>query len=137
MSSRPDLIGNPSTSRIKTRTFGSTVWHTDTPPLYTFGERRTEFLAWPNFFEADWSLSKGFKFTERVGLEFRWEVFNVINRQNLALPNSSGGFTCGRPYHRHSDLLNVRKWNAQYAIRRAYYILMRSGLWLSHYPLLG
>jgi hypothetical protein len=36
----------------------------------------------------DIGLSKSTKFSERVGLELRWDVFNVLNNVNFATPNS-------------------------------------------------
>jgi outer membrane receptor protein involved in Fe transport len=42
----------------------------------------------PGQFFADMSLFKSFKVTERVGLEFRAEVFNIFNHTNFVLANS-------------------------------------------------
>jgi len=36
----------------------------------------------------DLGLSKNTKITERIGLEFRWDVFNVLNNVNFATPNN-------------------------------------------------
>ncbi|HUS09409.1 MAG TPA: hypothetical protein VMZ30_03000, partial [Pyrinomonadaceae bacterium] len=36
----------------------------------------------------DIGLSKNTNLTERVGLEFRWEVFNILNNVNFATPNN-------------------------------------------------
>jgi hypothetical protein len=36
----------------------------------------------------DMGLSKNTQLTERVGLEFRWDVFNVFNNVNFATPNN-------------------------------------------------
>ena len=36
----------------------------------------------------DLGLAKNTKITERVGLEFRWDVFNVLNNVNFATPNN-------------------------------------------------
>jgi hypothetical protein len=36
----------------------------------------------------DLGLSKNTAITERVGLEFRWDVFNVFNNVNFATPNN-------------------------------------------------
>lgn len=36
----------------------------------------------------DLGLSKNTKLTERVGLEFRWDVFNVLNNVNFSTPNN-------------------------------------------------
>ena len=43
----------------------------------------------PNFLGSDMSLFKKFRFTERVNLELRWEVFNVLNRVNFELPGAN------------------------------------------------
>jgi hypothetical protein len=36
----------------------------------------------------DLGLSKSTRLTENVGLEFRWDVFNVLNSVNFATPNN-------------------------------------------------
>jgi hypothetical protein len=36
----------------------------------------------------DVGLSKNTQFTERVGLEFRWDIFNIFNNVNFASPNN-------------------------------------------------
>jgi len=36
----------------------------------------------------DVGLSKNTQFSERVGLEFRWDIFNVFNNVNFATPNN-------------------------------------------------
>ena len=36
----------------------------------------------------DFGLSKNTKITERVGLEFRWDIFNVFNNVNFGTPNN-------------------------------------------------
>ncbi len=41
----------------------------------------------------DLGLAKNTKITERVGLEFRWDVFNVLNNVNFATPNNVIGET--------------------------------------------
>jgi len=41
----------------------------------------------------DLGLSKSTAITERVGLEFRWDVFNVFNNVNFATPNTVIGET--------------------------------------------
>ena len=43
----------------------------------------------PGFWNADAALGKQFHITERRYFEFRWEVFNGLNHQNLGLPNTA------------------------------------------------
>jgi hypothetical protein len=87
MTSRPDLIGDPHVANQNQNLWFNPAAYS-IPALYTFGNAGRNSIRGPSFFEADWQLAKGFKFTERVGLEFRWDVFNVFNTTNLALPNT-------------------------------------------------
>ncbi|MBI4443739.1 MAG: TonB-dependent receptor [Acidobacteria bacterium] len=41
----------------------------------------------PGIASLDFSLQKRFSFTERMGLQFRAEAFNLLNRVNFGLPN--------------------------------------------------
>lgn len=43
----------------------------------------------PGFWNADAALSKQFHFSEGKYFEFQWQVFNVLNHQNLGIPNSN------------------------------------------------
>ena len=86
--SRPQLLTNPTSGINQGRNLWFNPAAYGTPGLYTFGSAGRNSLRGPNYFEADWSLGKNFRFTERVGLELRWEVFNAFNRTNLALPNT-------------------------------------------------
>jgi hypothetical protein len=49
---------------------------------------RLSRLRSPGFWNLDAALAKRFPFGESVGLEFRWEVFNVLNHQNLGIPDT-------------------------------------------------
>ena len=50
---------------------------------------RNNFVG-PSFVAWDPSVFKNFKFTERVRLQFRWEVFNALNHTNFQLPGANG-----------------------------------------------
>jgi hypothetical protein len=60
------------------------------PRAWTFGNMkpRTDAIRGPGFWNLDSSLMKDFHFSESRYVEFRWEVFNALNHQNLALPNT-------------------------------------------------
>jgi hypothetical protein len=59
------------------------------PPLYTFGNAGRNSLRGPGFINADWALHKRFAVGEEKDLTLRWEVYNVLNRTNLANPNGA------------------------------------------------
>jgi hypothetical protein len=53
----------------------------------TMGPRLANMRA-PGFWNVDTSLAKKFKITETKYFEFRWEAYNALNHQNLALPDT-------------------------------------------------
>jgi hypothetical protein len=50
---------------------------------YRLGSARS-----PGFWNADLGLLKDFRISETKYFEFRWEVYNALNHQNLGLPNT-------------------------------------------------
>jgi len=94
MTSRPELIGDSHVADQSPNLWFNRLAY-GVPALYTFGNAGRNTMRGPNFLELDWQLAKKFNITERVGLEFRWDVFNVINRQNLALPNTQVDSSAG------------------------------------------
>jgi len=54
-----------------------------TNPAGTFGNVGKGSLRYPGYYDWDMGLGKNFKFTERVGMQFRAEFFNVFNRVNF------------------------------------------------------
>jgi hypothetical protein len=86
MTTRPDINGNSLGGINQSRNlwFNPVVY--SAPGLYLFGSAGRNTLRGPTFLETDWSLAKTFKIAEKYHLEFRWEVFNAINRTNLGLP---------------------------------------------------
>jgi len=48
---------------------------------------RSGALRTPGFWNLDTSLTKKFSITESRYFEFRWEMFNALNLQNLGYPN--------------------------------------------------
>jgi hypothetical protein len=62
----------------------------------TAGNSRRNQLIGPGLSQWDVTLSKVTKVTERVNIEFRWEVFNVLNRANFHyFPDNTLGATFG------------------------------------------
>ena len=59
------------------------------PPLYLFGGAGRAAITGPSLFTADWALVKDFNISERVKIQFRWEVYNVFNDTNLANPSNT------------------------------------------------
>lgn len=57
-------------------------------PLGGFGNIGRNVLRGPNQKRVDFSLSKMTRIVEDVSLEFRWEIFNLLNNVNFANPNS-------------------------------------------------
>lgn len=57
-------------------------------PLGTFGNAGRGILDGPGIIELDTGLMKNFKITEHVGLQFRIEGFNVLNRPNFGIPDT-------------------------------------------------
>jgi hypothetical protein len=71
--------------------YGFTDFNVTDPRAWTFGDMksRTNAIRGPGFWNLDSSLMKDFHFTEDRYVEFRWEVFNALNHQNLGLPNTT------------------------------------------------
>ncbi len=61
-----------------------------TPPINgTFGTMGRNIFRDSGFKNVDFSVFKEFKFRERFGAEFRWEIFNLFNHPNIANPYGS------------------------------------------------
>jgi Carboxypeptidase regulatory-like domain/TonB dependent receptor len=61
------------------------------PQAWTFGNMkpRTDAIRGPGFWNLDSSLMKDFHLAESRYFQFQWEVFNALNHQNPALPNTT------------------------------------------------
>ena len=56
----------------------------------TFGNSGRNIFRAPYLNTADTSISKNWKFQERYGLQFRWELFNTFNHTSFAAPTNAG-----------------------------------------------
>lgn len=55
----------------------------------TFGDLARNALRGPNFTQFDLVLNKRFRLGERARLEFRAEIFNILNHTNFAVPSAT------------------------------------------------
>ena len=89
---RPDVIGdheiaNPSPDLwLNPDAFTTPLDAAGNP---TFGNMGRNSLQEAGIFNWDVGLMKNFRVTERVGVQFRWEVFNVTNHPSYGTPNTN------------------------------------------------
>jgi hypothetical protein len=105
---RPNLVGNPTAvpggqnasdwinAAAFTPVFGTdqNFWanpNLNDPREWVFGTAGEYLpgLRSPAFWNIDGTLMKDFHFTEHSYLQFRWEVYNALNHQNLGYPNTN------------------------------------------------
>ena len=93
---RPNLVGNaygagacPANGTTACRDWLSPAAFV-TNPAGTFGNVGKGSLRYPGYYDWDMGLGKNFKFTERIGMQFRAEFFNVFNRVNFDESSVSG-----------------------------------------------
>lgn len=61
------------------------------PAIYTFGNAGRNIIIGPGYTDYDLGLTKDFKLTEKLGMTFRSEFFNIFNHPNFGLPDGSIG----------------------------------------------
>lgn len=67
------------------------------PPARTIGNLGRNTMIGPGVANSDFSLSKNVRLTEESKVQFRAEFFNLFNRPNFALPETSIFDSRGRP----------------------------------------
>ncbi len=92
---RPNLVGDPFASNFVS-TFGPGGSYFNkaafaVAPQYQFGNLGRNSLRGRPFYNTDIGAFKNFKFTERLQLQFRTELFNAFNNVNFSFPNSTLG----------------------------------------------
>jgi hypothetical protein len=85
-SDRPNLIGNPSLPNPSANLWFDTAAFV-IPPPYTFGSAGRNILIGPCLATVDLSLSRRFKIVERASAVLGVQAFNLLNRENLDLPD--------------------------------------------------
>jgi hypothetical protein len=92
---RVNLIGDPYAGVSHAFNVAGVPWINPaafaSPAPGTFGTLPRNFLYGPGFGDVDFSVVKNTKITERIGTQFRVEMFNLFNRKNLAPPSSGCG----------------------------------------------
>ena len=69
------------------------------PALGSFGNMGRNIFRDSGFHDLDLSIFKNFKFRERFGAQFRWEVFNVLNQPQVVNPyGSSSAINVGNAF---------------------------------------
>lgn len=83
---RPNVVGNPNRGpHTPDEWFDTSVF--SLPPLYTFGNASRNNVIGPGLEEIDGSLQKNIPLGENVNLQFRAEVYNLLNHPNFNIPN--------------------------------------------------
>ncbi|CAN5578333.1 hypothetical protein BH18ACI1_BH18ACI1_05550 [soil metagenome] len=84
-----DLVGDPNVSTPNVDGFFNTAAFQALPgTLMRFGLQPRNSLRGPGFASLDLAIHRRFGLgRENTNLEFRWEVFNALNRANFGLPN--------------------------------------------------
>jgi hypothetical protein len=86
---RPNQVGDPHVAK-KTLTEWFNTAAFAPQPVGTIGTTHRNSLTGPNFRHIDLSLFKTFSLTERVGLQFRAEAFDITNTPNYYINNNGG-----------------------------------------------
>jgi hypothetical protein len=93
---RPNQIADPRLGHKTLTQFFNTAAFAP-QPLGTVGTAQRNSIFGPNFRHVDLSLFKTFAITERVGLQFRAESYNISNTPNFYMPNGNAGDSFGNP----------------------------------------
>ncbi len=92
---RAKLVGDPSANTsTPDRFFNPAAFENSTSAA---DQSPRNFLRGPGIAGVDFSVFRKFNFTERTGIEFRSEFFNLFNHPQFGLPNN---FCCGGDFGR-------------------------------------
>lgn len=87
---RPDRIADGKLSDPTVDRWFDTSAFT-TPAPFTYGNAGRNILYGPGRINFDFSLFKDFRFNEGLRIQFRGEIFNLLNTPQFDLPNASIG----------------------------------------------
>lgn len=96
---RADLIGDPYAGVSHAFNKNGVTWLNQAafadPAPGLFGTSGRNAVYGPGYASVDFSVVKNTKISERVGTQFRIEMFNLFNRVNLAPPSGTNGSGLG------------------------------------------
>ena len=83
---RPNVTGDPNleSGRTPERWFDTSVFSLPAP--FTFGNAGRNTVYAPGYANVDAVFQKDARLSDALGLELRWELFNLFNRTNFAVP---------------------------------------------------
>jgi hypothetical protein len=108
--------GAGSTAELNTN--GCTRGPWSRPQAGTFGNVARDSFFGPHLFNTDASLSKNFHISERIGLQFRAELFNSFNHANLGQPVAVVDSPTAGQITSLASLSQMRRW--QFGLRLAF-----------------
>ncbi len=88
---RPNLVGNPNNGPRKVNAWLNARAFQRLDPTANAGQFGTEgrnVNVGPAYADWDFGVLKNFKVTESKQIQFRAELFNILNRANFRLPDS-------------------------------------------------
>lgn len=86
---RPNLVGDPYAGARNSPTLWMNRAAFSEPAAFTFGNLGRNTLVSPSYSQFDFGGYKNFRIAERLGLQFRAEVFNITNKVNFGGPNAN------------------------------------------------
>ncbi len=86
---RPNLIGNPQGTGSLTQWFNTAAF---APAFFAYGTAGRGLVRGPGINNFDLAVFKNFRFSERINLQFRTELFNVLNHPQYLNPGTSATF---------------------------------------------
>lgn len=84
---RPNLVGNPNDGPKTASEWFNTAAFQRVTQLGTFGDAGRNIVQAAGVAQWDFALLKDFRLRETTSLQFRAEMFNVLNRVNFGVPN--------------------------------------------------
>jgi hypothetical protein len=112
---RPNLVGDPHTGpNVGTPTLWVNPAAFTLNPLYTIGNVGRNTIYGPGLVNLDFSAFKEFKPRERFTVQFRAELFNILNHPNFGIPNNVFGTAA---FGVISDTGNTLSRNIQFALK--------------------